>query len=120
MDQRVQPTPKVARIEADSGDVAQFCVYTQTSKYKVTLSTMEKLEAENELQKSRDGAATATVINHFETYLRTRDYQRSFIGNDGFEIKHHREKFDWLVSPIFIIMYAYTELYYYISMYYSV
>ena len=96
MDQRVQPKPKVARIEVDSGIVAKFDVYTQTSFYKVTLSTMEKLEAENELQKSRDGAASANVIDHFETYLRTRDYQRSFIGTDGFEIKHFREKFDYL------------------------
>ena len=87
-----QPKAKVAKM-ATSVNTGAMDPYTQCSKYKLILSEQEKIVAENELgnpQNSREDA------NRYDIYLRTRDYQRTFIGVPNFEIKHFLEKFDYL------------------------
>ena len=94
--QEPKPTPaKVAKMATSvkTATIATMDPYTQCSFYKLVLSEQEKLVAENELgnpQNSNDDA------NRYDIYLRTREYQRTFIGVPNFEIKHHLEKFDYL------------------------
>ena len=87
-----QSKAKVARMDVVDENYGEMDPFTQCTKYQLTLTEEEKLDAENILKQSLEN----NYPNFFSDYQSTRAYQRSFIGQDGFEIRHHLAKFHYL------------------------